>query len=296
MSALVDLFYTTKNTQKKIRVFGEVHNPIFLACDVAEACGIPESTWQDQINKFPGDEFAFRRRIKYADGKDATRGGREPWLLTKLGVYMLINSRQKSSQKFVKWFCYNAMPTLSQTQKNITEILATGRTTLDSKDFKMEVKIQSVKLLTKSTNETRDLEFNQHNFVPAKRAKKVATMMVPRAPIDSEGPQYRQIERIITQKLQKIEGGECEVRVSGGRIDLLTETEVIEVKHAKKFMAAVGQVQYYYRKLLPRVYKKRVHLFHSERCNKKNIIDFASSLDVRVTFEEEETNPLSSLS
>ena len=96
-------------------------------------------------------------------------------------------------------------------------------------------------------------------------------------------------ESIVTEELMNRLGGNVrrEVVVPGGRIDLMTEEEIIEVKEASGFKSAVGQILFYQSQLLPKKYKMRVHLFNSGRCDKKMILDFAALHDVQATFEEE---------
>ncbi|ACH46757.1 unknown [Feldmannia species virus] len=66
-------------------------------------------------------------------------------------------------------------------------------------------------------------------------------------------------EAVIRDKLAESLGGKTEVRTPCGRIDVLTSTEVIEVKHYRMFLHGYGQVMGYgeYHPLL----KKRLHLF-----------------------------------
>lgn len=66
-------------------------------------------------------------------------------------------------------------------------------------------------------------------------------------------------ESYYRDKLAKSLGGQTEVTIPGGRIDVLTSTEIIEVKHIKKWREALGQIldygQYY-----PN-HQMRIHLF-----------------------------------
>ena len=292
-NAIVNLFKTlqlNQGTQEptNVRIFGTPETPIFIAEDLAMILGIPERTWQKRVKRFQGPDVAFKARIRDENDKDIHHGGNTPWVLTELGVYTLFNSGKKQTHNFVRWLYTVAIPTLRQTQNNIEEILANGRTTLESKDYRLDVEVKTVKVIKKATNDIRYLEFEQEEYLQNKRAKQVAMSMIPNAPIEFEDLRNHQMERSVTKKLQEIEGGLCEVQVLGGRIDLLTETEVIEVKDARNFMAACGQVQYYYHQLLPRIYKKRIHLFNSDCCDKKVILEFVKTLDIKVTFEENE--------
>lgn len=82
-------------------------------------------------------------------------------------------------------------------------------------------------------------------------------------------------------------GGKTEVTTpDGGRIDILTSTEIIEVKQAKGWRSALGQVVSYGH-FYPK-YNKRIHLFGD-----KSNIDCAmvericKAQNVSVTWEED---------
>jgi hypothetical protein len=66
-------------------------------------------------------------------------------------------------------------------------------------------------------------------------------------------------EKQIQIALWKQLGGQVEVETPAGRIDLLTDTEIIEIKRAKNWKAAIGQVISYAMYFPDR--QKRVHLF-----------------------------------
>jgi hypothetical protein len=67
-------------------------------------------------------------------------------------------------------------------------------------------------------------------------------------------------ERWYRDALHREVGGEVEVKLPGGdRIDILTATEIIEVKAARNWKAAFGQVVIY-SKYYPH-HAKRIHLF-----------------------------------
>lgn len=75
-------------------------------------------------------------------------------------------------------------------------------------------------------------------------------------------PKSQQREKVIQLKLQTKLGGEIEVETSAGRIDLLTDTQLIEVKAGKDWIHAVGQV-IVYGNYYPK-HQKRIHLFGDE--------------------------------
>lgn len=90
-----------------------------------------------------------------------------------------------------------------------------------------------------------------------------------------------QKEKEIQLKLQNELGGEIEVETDSGIIDLLTETEIIEIKSGKNWKHAVGQVLMYaidYPK-----HNKRIHLFDIE--NNENINDKCTLYNITVSYE-----------
>ena len=87
-------------------------------------------------------------------------------------------------------------------------------------------------------------------------------------------------EKWYVQRLQEQLGGEIEVMTPGGMVDLVTDTQLIEVKKIKNWKAAIGQVLVY-GEYFPH-HQKRIHLFGSGRgpyfglieqhCQKQKII------------------------
>lgn len=74
-------------------------------------------------------------------------------------------------------------------------------------------------------------------------------------------PDYNnQIERQIQLKLYNKLGGEMEVETDSGFIDLLTDTEIIEIKDGKNWKDAVGQILIY--SIDYPIHTKRIHLFN----------------------------------
>lgn len=106
-----------------------------------------------------------------------------------------------------------------------------------------------------------------------------------------ENAAYQPPERSVRDRLRTIVGGDVEVVSNGTRSDIVTDTSVIEVKHAKNRTAvahAIGQVSLYNKLLRKR--EKRVHLFGTEseieRCeNDAELRELANDCDVRLTFE-----------
>lgn len=97
-------------------------------------------------------------------------------------------------------------------------------------------------------------------------------------------------EKVVRDRLQSQIGGLAEVTTPVGRIDLLTEAEIIEVKHVSDWKAAMGQVLAY-SAYFPS-HQKRLHLFHNK--NSKPLADsweaqrICSELGILITFEEEQ--------
>lgn len=92
-------------------------------------------------------------------------------------------------------------------------------------------------------------------------------------------------EVVVRDRLQSELGGLVEVATPAGRIDLLTYTEIIEVKAFKDWKAALGQILVY-SGFYPK-HRKRIHLFGSiteiERVS--DIESACIGFDIKVTGE-----------
>jgi hypothetical protein len=90
-------------------------------------------------------------------------------------------------------------------------------------------------------------------------------------------------ERAIQERLHQELGGEMEAWTAIGPVDLVTPTEIIEIKRIEDWKTAVGQVltksQTY-----PQ-HKKRIHLFGESSQQLKKIISNCQAFEVVVTFE-----------
>lgn len=94
-------------------------------------------------------------------------------------------------------------------------------------------------------------------------------------------------ESLIRDQLARtIPGSQTEVPTPYGRIDILTPTEIIEVKRASQWKQAIGQVQIYAR-AYPH-HRLRIHLFGPVK-NKKLIRQTCRDQGIRCTFAEEIT-------
>lgn len=94
----------------------------------------------------------------------------------------------------------------------------------------------------------------------------------------------KQTERDIQIRLQSQLGGFREVICPVGKIDLLTDTEIIEVKEVKEWKGAIGQILtygFYYPK-----HFKRIHLFGKAHEDVQSLIEeHCTRLDVKVSWD-----------
>ncbi|MDV3002504.1 MAG: hypothetical protein N5P05_004159 (plasmid) [Chroococcopsis gigantea SAG 12.99] len=101
--------------------------------------------------------------------------------------------------------------------------------------------------------------------------------------------QYREpdlVEGNIRNNLQTQLGGLTEVPTPAGKIDLLTKTEMIEVKNIKDWKNALGQILAY-SAFYPK-HEKRIHLF-GRKADLKKLLDIESAcvgFGIKVTGEE----------
>lgn len=91
-------------------------------------------------------------------------------------------------------------------------------------------------------------------------------------------------EKDIRDRLAKELKGQVEVKTDAGYIDVLTEDEVIEVKEAKKWKAAIGQVisygEYYKDKI------KRIHLYGDVgKGNLDSALQVCRENSIKLTYE-----------
>ena len=90
-------------------------------------------------------------------------------------------------------------------------------------------------------------------------------------------------ERLVRDRLQAQLGGKVEAYTKFGLIDLLTETELIEIKIAHRWKDAIGHILAKSEKY-PN-HKKRLHLFSHQETVLDNIQEVCDRLSIRVTFE-----------
>jgi hypothetical protein len=93
------------------------------------------------------------------------------------------------------------------------------------------------------------------------------------------------IESQIRDRLKSQLGGLTEVKTAAGRIDLLTETEIIEVKRVGEWKSGLGQLLVY-SGFYPE-HQKRLYLFGSAKDEKQipTIANSCLAFDVFVSFE-----------
>ena len=104
-----------------------------------------------------------------------------------------------------------------------------------------------------------------------------------------------QPERAVRDRLQSQLGGKVEAYTKFGLIDLLTETELIEIKVAHRWKDAIGHIVAKSEKY-PN-HKKRLHLFGTQEPILDNIQAVCDRLGIQVTFElvEKETRSLAAV-
>jgi hypothetical protein len=92
-----------------------------------------------------------------------------------------------------------------------------------------------------------------------------------------------QPERAVRDRLQSQLGGKVEAYTKFGLIDLLTDTELIEIKVVHRWKDAIGHILAKSEKY-PN-HQKRLHLFGAQEPILENIEDVCDRLSIRVTFE-----------
>lgn len=91
-------------------------------------------------------------------------------------------------------------------------------------------------------------------------------------------------ESFVRDALAAREHGETEVVTLDGRIDVLTDTEVIECKNVRRYKDAIGQVMCYGRHYPNHV--KRIHLFgYAQPSDYLKAFDASSAIGIRLTVE-----------
>lgn len=95
----------------------------------------------------------------------------------------------------------------------------------------------------------------------------------------------RRAENIVAKELRSKEDGCSQVAISTGRVDVLTQSEVIEIKCVTNWKHAIGQAMVYQLSYPER--KPRIHLFGKSKIKQKDVIlDTCRKLGIIVTFED----------
>ena len=99
-------------------------------------------------------------------------------------------------------------------------------------------------------------------------------------------PKRKRSESYYRDKLAKSLNGKTEVVIPGGRIDILSDSQIIEVKHIRNWKAALGQI-IVYGSYYPH-HQKRIHLFGWENndAQMRLIKDQCQKQNITATFEE----------
>lgn len=94
-------------------------------------------------------------------------------------------------------------------------------------------------------------------------------------------------EKEVRNRLAKEENGQIEIQTPIGFIDVLTESEIIEVKDFRNWKSAIGQVMAY--GLYFPKNQKRIHLFGNiGRTDLKKVAFVCKKLSVKLTYEQKD--------
>ena len=121
--------------------------------------------------------------------------------------------------------------------------------------------------------------------VAAKNLMKIPAEYHPRLSMSTPSkPSGEGVEKLAQKRLSRSLGGKMEVITPVGRIDILTSTEIIEVKVAQSWKSAMGQIiaySYFYPS-----HQKRIHLYGSAHSDSKEYIEkICNAYGVIVTWE-----------
>ncbi len=122
------------------------------------------------------------------------------------------------------------------------------------------------------------------NSAPQERDKRQYDASDCYSPVSE--PKRKRSESYYRDKLARSVNGKTEVVIPGGRIDILSDSQIIEVKHIRNWKSALGQILVY-GSYYPH-HQKRIHLF-GEKNNSAQvrlIIDQCQKQNIIATFEE----------
>lgn len=95
----------------------------------------------------------------------------------------------------------------------------------------------------------------------------------------------KEVQKRIYYK-EYVKGDEMEVKCIYGRIDIMTNNEIIEVKTAKHWKHALGQIKVYHKLFKDK--KMRIHLFDHHSMSKKEkdeIVKVCKDESIKVTWD-----------
>lgn len=102
--------------------------------------------------------------------------------------------------------------------------------------------------------------------------------------IDHSHNKNNKEREVVERLLETLDNPDTEVETIYGYIDILTDTEIIEVKVAKNWKHSIGQILVY-SKAYP-THNKRIHLFDmSDTLDIDSIKDVCDSFDIILTYE-----------
>lgn len=183
-------------------------------------------------------------------------------------------------------------------QRKVGELLKVADTTIMRALRKGELKLSnSIENLLKDGFIESDIEKLAVWFAGSKKVSNKARQACIEY-LASRGYPTRIIQKVKNDKvkesfyrdrLQRIEGGLIEVITPVGNIDLLTDTDIIEIKKAENWKNALGQILvygYYYPN-----HQKRIHLIINLKSIdinfQKKVKKHCAIFDIKVTWEPE---------
>ena len=238
------------------------------------------------------ERYAFKGAVVNPNASGSERKTQTMWLLTEAGLYrFLLVSRNKAAKIVANWLFFDVLPSLRASKQMLFDMLTDGKFELKNEQFKLSGKVFDLKNQKMSSAETSHTEII--HVADKKAMSKVVTSLYPELhckEVLAAASETTSREKAVADTLQEECGGVREYAVDGGRIDLLTDTEIIEVKHIGQFKQACGQVQFYSHILNSTTHRKRVHLFSDvgdeyDNDKKEQIVKFSKSLEILVTFE-----------
>lgn len=200
------------------------------------------------------------------------------------------NKRKSTAVDGLRYRCRDC----TRLEKKRDRQTPSGRLRARRKEKRREAKIQAQRQELKDFLETPLGKFGQKEKRRLQKEKnRIRRTRYERAKTERE-TQRRRKRKLETQQFKCPEeqvqyslwqrlGGQLEVSCDAGRIDLLTEEEVIEVKHIQNWKSALGQVLSYAH-YFP-THRPRIHLFGEENpADLSKIKQVCTSHDIKVTY------------